>query len=128
MRSVNKVILIGHLASDPEIRQTKSGKQVASFSLATNRDWVTSDGESKQATDFHRIVAWGDLVNVFQDFLAKGMCVYLEGRLSNHSYETKSGDKRYVTEIVADTISILTFREKGIFENQSFSLEDPKAN
>lgn len=126
MRSVNKVILIGHLAADPEIRETKSPHEVANISLATNRDWVTTEGEAKQATDFHRIVVWDGLVKVCQDFLTKGMGIYLEGKIQNRSYETKTGDKRYVTEIQADVINILSWKKKG--ERQEVSLEEPKVD
>lgn len=111
MRSINRVILIGHLAKDPEIRTTKSGKQVASFSVATNYD-TTIEGEKKQYVDFHRITAWGKLAEVAEKWLKKGMGVYIEGRLHNNTFE-KDGQKKTTTEIVLDTLNILQWKKGG---------------
>lgn len=105
MRSINKVILIGHLAGDPEVHETKTGKKVAHFSIATNYD-TTSGGEKKQYVDFHRVTAWGKLAEISAKWLKKGMGVYIEGRLHNDHFE-KDGQKRTVTEIVLDNLNIL---------------------
>ena len=105
MRSINKVMLIGHLAGDPEVHETKTGKKVARFSVATNYD-TTGGGEKKQYVDFHRITAWNKLAEVSAKWLKKGMGVYIEGRLHNGSFE-KDGQKRTITEIVLDNLNIL---------------------
>lgn len=105
MRSINKVILIGHLTGDPEVHETKTGKKVARFSVATNYD-TTIGGEKKQYVDFHRVVAWSKLAEITEKWLKKGMGVYIEGRLHNDRFE-KDGQKRVITEIVLDTLNIL---------------------
>lgn len=122
MRSINKVILIGHLAGDPEIHETKTGKKVAKFSIATNYD-TTIEGEKKQYTDFHRIVAWKSLADIAQKWLKKGMGVYIEGRLHNNQYE-KDGVKRTMTEIVLDNLNILKWG-KGESGDKEVNVEDP---
>lgn len=109
MRSMNKVMLIGHLASDPEARQTKTGKTVVNFPLATNRDWYTTEGEKRQEADFHRIIAWQKLGEICCKYIRKGSGVLVEGRISNRSYEDKTGNRKYITEIIADGINILTW-------------------
>ncbi|MFH1375575.1 MAG: single-stranded DNA-binding protein [Patescibacteria group bacterium] len=121
MRSINRVILIGHLAGDPEIRSTKTGKQVASFSIATNYD-TTTDGEKKQYVDFHRITAWGKLAEIAEKWLKKGMGVYVEGRLRNSQYE-KDGQKRTATEVVLDTLNILKWKKDK--EGEAVNVVEP---
>ncbi len=110
MRSVNKVILIGYLAADPDFTTTTGGKSVTNFKIATNRDWKSTDGEKHQDTDYHRIVAWKKLAEISAQYLKKGAAVYLEGRLMNHQYTDKNGIERQMTEIVADTINFMNFR------------------
>ena len=122
-RSVNRVILIGHLTADPEIRSTKSGKAVASFSIATNYD-TTSDGEKKQYVDFHRIIAWGKLAEIAEKWLKKGMGVYVEGRLHNNKFE-KDGQKRVITEVVLDSLNILKWG-KGEGGAEEVNVADPE--
>ena len=102
---------MGHLASDPEIRSTLSGQTVASFKLATNRDWKSSDGSKHEAADFHKIVAWQKLGEICGEYLKKGSGVYLEGRLSNYSYKDKEGKNRVTTEIVADSINFISVKK-----------------
>jgi single-strand DNA-binding protein len=109
MRSVNKIILVGNLAADPEVRRTKKGTSVAIFSVATNRDF-TSDGEKKKVTDFHRVVAWGKLADICCKYLEKGKAVYVEGMVLNRAYESE-GKRCYVTEIRADEVNMLTFKK-----------------
>lgn len=112
MRSVNRVTLIGHLAADPELRETKNGIPVANFSVVTNRK-VNDGDDLKEIACFHRIVAWRKLGEICSDHLAKGTAVYLEGRLDNHSFEDKEKQKHYRTEIIADKINILTWKKSN---------------
>ncbi len=111
MRSVNKVIVMGYLATDPELKTTAGGVPLAKFNLATNRDWQTADGEKKEAADFHRVVAWRGLGETCAKNLSKGSGVYLEGRLSNYSYKDADGKERQMTEIVADNINFITYKK-----------------
>jgi len=108
MNSVNKIILVGNLAADPEVRQTSKGTTVATFPVATNRDF-TSNGEKKKVTDFHRVVAWGKLGEICGKYLEKGKAVYIEGLVLNRAYE-KDGERRYVTEIRADEVNMLSYK------------------
>ncbi len=105
---MNRVILIGRLARDPELRFTQSGKSVANFSVAVNRPF-SKDGEA----DFFNIVVWGKTAENCANYLAKGRLVALEGRLQNRSYETQTGEKRYITEIVANTVKFLDWGDRG---------------
>ena len=107
MASVNKVILIGNLGRDPELRYTKSGQAVANFSLATNERWKDKDGQSQERTEWHRIVTWGKTAELCAQYLSKGRTTYLEGRLQTREYEDKDGIKRYTTEIVAQNVTFL---------------------
>ena len=121
MRSVNKVILVGHLAADPEPFVTTSGKTRVTFPVATHRE-TTSDGAPKEVTDYHRVVAWGKLGEICATYLVRGTGVYVEGIILNRAYE-KDGERRYTTEIRADEINMLTWKKKdGV---SSVSLESP---
>jgi len=111
MRSLNRVTLIGNLAADPEIRETNSGKKVANFALATNRQWKNDDGKKVTATDYHKVVAWKRLGEICGEYLKKGAGIYLEGLLKNRSYEDKDGVKRYLTEIVAKNVKFLNLKK-----------------
>ena len=111
MRSLNRVMLIGHLAADPELRQTKSGHTVTTFPVATNRFSKSESGEKRSIADFHRVVAWEKLGEICSDYLQKGMAVYLDGRIVNSSYEDKNGVRQYRTEIMADGLNILTWKK-----------------
>ena len=111
MRSVNKVILVGHVAADPEQTETKTGRIRVTFPLATHRD-TTSDGVQKEVTDYHRIVAWGTLGEICNKYLGKGQGVYVEGTIVNRAYE-KDGDRKYVTEIRAEEVNMLTWKKTG---------------
>jgi single-strand DNA-binding protein len=110
MRSVNKVILIGHLAADPEQSTTTSGRSRVTFLLATRRD-AASEGTKRDTTDYHRIVAWGKLGEICGRYLAKGQGVYIDGVIIYRAYE-KDGRRRYITEIVADEVNMLTWKER----------------
>jgi single-strand DNA-binding protein len=106
-RSLNKVILIGNLTRDPELRYTPAGTAVCTFGLATNRSWTTQAGEEKEDTEFHRIVAWNKLAELCAQLLAKGRKVYVEGRLSTHTWSSQDGVQHTTTEIVIEDMIIL---------------------
>jgi single-strand DNA-binding protein len=110
MRSVNKVILVGHLAADPEQSTSTSGRSRVIFPVATHRD-ITSEGAKKDVTDYHRVVTWGKLGEICGKYLAKGQGVYVEGVILNRAYE-KDGQRRYVTEIRADEVNMLTWKKR----------------
>jgi len=105
--SINKVILIGNLGSDPEVRYTPSGRPVANFSIATTENWTNKDGGKEERTEWHRIVAWGRLGEICGEYLNKGRSVYIEGKLQTRSWEDRDGNKRYTTEILAQTMQML---------------------
>ena len=107
MASVNKVILVGNLGADPEVRYTPSGKAVASFNVATREQWTGKDGEKSEKTEWHRIVAWARLGEICGEYLHKGSQVYIEGRLQTRTWEDRDGNKRSTTEIVAQTMQML---------------------
>ena len=110
---VNKVILVGRLGKDPELRYTQGGQPVASFTVATNERWTTRDGEKQERTEWHRIVAWGKQAEFCGNYLSKGRQVYLEGRIQTREWEDKEGQKRWTTEIVAQTVQGLGARGEG---------------
>ena len=107
MAGLNKVILIGNVGRDPELRYTASGQAVANFSLATSEAWTNRDGEREQRTEWHRIVAWGRLAEICGEHLSKGKQVYIEGRLQTRQWDDQSGNKRYTTEVVAREMVML---------------------
>jgi single-strand DNA-binding protein len=113
MASVNKVILIGNLGRDPELRYTQGGQAVANFTLATSERFSTKDGEKQERTEWHRIVAWGRTGELCAQYLSKGRSVYIEGRLQTREWEDKEGQKRKTTEIVANTVQFLGGRGEG---------------
>jgi len=107
-KSLNKVMLIGNLGKDPELRYTTSGVAVATFTLATNESWRDQDGNTQERTEWHNIVAWRKLAEICGEWLKKGKKIYIEGRIQTRSYDDKNtGTKRYVTEIVADNMIML---------------------
>jgi single-strand DNA-binding protein len=105
--AVNKVILIGNLGKDPEVRFTPSGSAVANFSLATSEQWNDREGKRQERTEWHNIVVWGKQGELCGQYLAKGRQVYVEGSIRTRSYDDKNGVKRYITEIVAQKIRFL---------------------
>jgi single-strand DNA-binding protein len=105
--SVNKVILVGNLGKDPDLRYTTSGTAVANFSLATTERFKDRSGEFQKRTEWHNIVAWGGLAEICGKYLKKGKQIYIEGRIQNRSYDDRDGNKRYVTEIVAEQMQML---------------------
>ncbi len=104
---INKVILIGRLGADPEIRYTPSGAEVATFRIATSESWTNKSGEKEERTEWHRIVAWRGLAKICGEYLNKGKLVYIEGKLRNRSWEDKEGNKRTTTEIEATEMKML---------------------
>jgi len=105
--TVNKAILVGRLGQDPEIRSTPQGTQVARFSVATNEVWKDRDGNRKERTEWHKVVAWDKLATICGEYLQKGKLVYVEGRLQTRSWDDANGQKRSVTEIKADNVTML---------------------
>jgi len=103
----NKVQLIGNVGNAPEIKNLESGKKVASFSIATNEFYKNSNGEKVQNTQWHSIVAWGKTAEIVENYVGKGKEIAIEGKLTSRFYETKEGEKRYVTEILASEILLL---------------------
>ncbi len=111
MAGVNRVILIGNLGKDPEIRNLEGGAKVANFSLATTEVFKNRNGEKSEHTEWHNIVLWRGLAEVAEKYLRKGNPVYIEGRIRSRSWDDKDGNKRYTTEIVADNLQMLGGRK-----------------
>jgi single-strand DNA-binding protein len=112
-RSLNKAILIGNLGQDPEIRTTGGGQRVGQFSLATTRTWNDQSGQKQEKTEWHRIVAWGRLVDVIERYVKKGDRLYVEGEIQYRQYEDKEGVTKYTTEINLREMIMLGSREGG---------------
>ena len=106
-RGLNKVMIIGHLGRDPEMRYTPSGRPVTSFSVATSRSWTSAEGERREETEWFNVVAWGNLAEICNQYLNKGQQVYVEGRLQTRGWEDGSGKKHFRTELVANEMIIL---------------------
>lgn len=113
MRSVNKVILIGNLTRDPEMRQTPNGQGVTTFTVATNREWMTRDNKKQSLAEYHELVAWAKLAEICFQYLKKGKLVYIEGYLKTRSWETPEGIKKFKTEIVVQDMIMLDKRTEG---------------
>ena len=112
--SLNKVLLIGNLTRDPELRSTPSGQSVANFSIATNRVWKDpQSGEKKEAVEFHNIVVWRRLAEIAGQYLRKGSKIFLEGRLQTRTWQDQSGTKKYMTEIIAENMQMLDRKPQG---------------
>ncbi len=109
-RGLNKVMIIGALGADPEMRYTPSGKPVTSFSVAVNRGWRTSEGERREATEWFNVVSWGNLAEICNQHLRKGSHVYIEGRLQTRSWEDAEGVRHFRTELVANEMIMLDSR------------------
>ncbi|MFZ5798547.1 MAG: single-stranded DNA-binding protein [Desulfobulbus sp.] len=107
---INKVILIGNLGADPEIRYTQSGTPVVNFRLATTESWKGQDGQMQEQTEWHNIVAWKRLAEICSEYLAKGSKVYIEGKLQTRKWQDQNGNDRYTTEIVAREMKMLSPR------------------
>ncbi len=105
--SVNKVILLGRLGQDPELKHTPSGTAVCNFSLATSEYWADKTGQRQERTEWHRVVVWGKLAELCNQYLGKGRQAFVEGRLQTRSWDAQDGSKRYTTEIVATTVQFI---------------------
>ena len=129
MAGVNKVILVGRLGRDPEVRYTPNGVAIANFSIATSEEWKDKDtGEKQERTEWHRIVAWRRLGEICGEYLHKGSQIYIEGRLQTRDWEDRDGNKRYTTEIVAQNMQMLgkPSREgKAESQEERYPAEEP---
>ncbi len=119
MAGINKAILVGNLGKDPEIRYSPSGTAVATFSLATTENVPNKDGGREERTEWHRVVAFGRLAEICGEYLAKGRQVYIEGRIQTRDWEDRDGNKRYTTEIVAQTMQMLGSPTQGVGASRS---------
>ncbi len=106
-RSLNRVLLLGNVGKDPEVRYTASGRAVATFSLATSQRWKDQEGNDQEKTEWHRIVAWGRLGEICGEFLSKGKQVFIEGRIQTREWEDQDGNKRVTVEIIANDMILL---------------------
>jgi single-strand DNA-binding protein len=113
MLGVNKVILMGHLGKDPELRYTPAGQATASFSLATTEKWTDKNGQRQERTEWHNIVTWAKTAELANQYLKKGSPVYIEGRINYRSWDDKDGNKKYKTDIVANQINFLSMGAGG---------------
>jgi single-strand DNA-binding protein len=107
MAGVNKAILIGNLGADPETRYTQGGQPVSNFRIATSEKWTSREGQAQERTEWHRIVTFGRLAETCRDYLQKGRQVYVEGRIQTRQWDDRDGNKRWTTEIVAQTVRFL---------------------
>ena len=125
-RCLNRVMLIGNLTRDPELRYTPGGMAVVSFGLATNRVWVTKQGERKEDAQFHRIVAWNKLAELCSQLLSKGRRVYVDGRIQYREFNDQENNKKQIAEIVIDDMIILDNKGNGNDHNVSGDLGGPE--
>ncbi len=125
--SLNKVLLIGNLTRDPELRYTPSGAAVCTFGIATNRSYTASDGQKKEEVEFTKIVSWNKLGELCNQLLRKGRKVYVEGRLQTRSWETPDGQNRQTTEVVIDDMRILDSKPQGFDDQGSEPIPDDLA-
>jgi len=105
---VNKVILVGHLGADPDMRYTPSGAGVCELRVATSESWKDKNGQRQERTEWHRVVVWGKTAEICAKYLTKGRQVYVEGRIQTRSYDDKEGQKRYMTEVIANDVQFLS--------------------
>jgi single-strand DNA-binding protein len=125
---VNKVILVGRLGKDPDVRYTPDGTMITNFNLATDEQWKDKSGEKVQKTEWHRIVTFGKLAEICGNYLVKGKLVFVEGRIQTRSWEDKDGVKRYTTEIVASNMQMLDSKGQNKAEESSFEAAPAIAN
>jgi single-strand DNA-binding protein len=111
MRSINKVILVGNLTRDPELKQTPGGQNIVTFGMATNREWITKDGRKNNLPEFHDVVAWANLAEICHKYLKKGKLVYVEGYLKTRNWELPDGTKKFRTEVVVQDMIMLDKRQ-----------------
>lgn len=115
--SVNKVIVLGRLGQDPEMKYTPSGAAVCNFSVATSENWTDKSGQKQERTEWHRIVVWGKLAELCNQYLSKGRQAFVEGKLQTRSWDDKDGTKRYTTEIMATTVQFIGGASTGANNN-----------
>jgi len=125
-RGLNKLMIIGHLGRDPEMRYTPSGRPVTTFSVATSRRWHSTDGERHEDTEWFNVVAWGGLAEVCNQHLQKGMQVYVEGRLQTRRWEDADGNKHFTTELVAKEMIMLGEKKETL--RTSFDEDEEEGN
>ncbi len=125
-RGLNKVMIIGNLGRDPEMRYTPSGKPVTSFSLASSRTWVSADGERREETEWFNVVAWGNLAEICNQHLMKGQQVYIEGRLQTRCWEDDNGQRHFRTEVVANEMIVLGNRVRDEIAPSAAAYEAPE--
>lgn len=113
MRTINKVILIGNLTRDPELKETQNGQKIANFGIATNRQWVTADGQRNESAEFTECVAWSKLAEICSNLLRKGTLVYVEGYLKTRSWDMPDGTRKHRTEVVVEDMAVLEKRAGG---------------
>ena len=123
-RGLNKVMIIGHLGKDPEMRYTPNGKPVSKFSVAVSRQWNAANGERKSETEWFTVVAWGSLAEICKQYLSKGQQVYIEGRLQSRSWKDDSGNQRTSVEVVAKEMVMLGDRKKDKNEETVSEADD----
>jgi single-strand DNA-binding protein len=128
MASINKVILIGNTGRDPEVRYMPNGEAVCNFSIATTDSWKDKSGAKQERTEWHNIVMYRKLAEIAGEYLKKGAPVYVEGRLQTRKWQTKEGQDRYSTEIIADTMQMLGSRQSGESHQQEPSNQNPPAD
>ena len=129
MAGVNKVILIGNLGKDPEIRHLENGTAVANFPIATSESYKDKEGARVDQTEWHNIVVWRKLAEIAESYLKKGSQIYLEGKLRTRSWEDQQGNKRYTTEVVADTFTMLGKKESNQNPQKPFnSIDNPSTS
>lgn len=125
--SVNKVILLGRLGQDPELKYTPGGSAVCNFSLATTESWTDKSGQKQEKTEWHRVVVWGKLAELCNQYLAKGRQAFLEGRLQTRAWDDKDGNKRYTTEILASTVQFIGGATTGANQNAGAAVDSSYA-
>lgn len=131
-RSLNRVLLIGNLTRDPEMRYTNSGTPVVTFGMATNKSWKDSEGETKELAEFHNLVAWNKMAEICQQLLAKGMKIYVDGSLNTRSWEAEDGSTKYKTEVRVNDMILLDSKGKqgvggdGAPEKEESKVEEEK--
>jgi single-strand DNA-binding protein len=122
--SLNKVMVIGNVGRDPEMRYLQNGTPVTSFSVAASRNWTSPDGERREETEWFNVVAWNKLAETCNQLITKGRKVYIEGRLRTHSWEGQDGQKRYRTEVVATTMILLDSRPRAAADEAPAAVPD----
>ena len=128
MSGVNKVIIIGRLGTDPEVKTVSGDNTVARLSVATSENWTDRNGQKQERTEWHRVVVWGKLAELCGRYLSKGRQVYLEGRLQTRSWEDQQGQKRYTTEVVANTVQFLGGAQQAQSDSMSAGNDFPTQN